>query len=144
MLLIYPYFYSYVRVGFASFAQIRPRTPSQIRVMNGQARYAPERGVGGFPEFDPSSNTCANFGVLMSSIWRPLAGRCGSLLGVSPGGLGEPEVRRVGFASFALLPPSRARAPLLRLGEAELWFGRGAWRNARGTEIRTYGSSVCF
>ena len=26
----------------------------------------------------------------------------------------------------------------------ELWFGRGALRNAREAEIRTYGSSVCF
>ena len=56
----------------------------------------------------------------------------------------EPEVRRVGFASFALLPPSRARAPLLLSGEGEIWFGRGPLRNARGVEIRTYGSFVCF
>ena len=56
----------------------------------------------------------------------------------------EPEVRRVGFASFALLPPSRARAPLPLWWEEELWFGRGALRNAREAEIRTYGSSVCF
>ena len=26
----------------------------------------------------------------------------------------------------------------------ELWFGRGALRNAGEAEIRTYGSSVCF
>ena len=56
----------------------------------------------------------------------------------------EPEVRRVGFASFALLPPSRARAPLPLWWEGELWFGRGALRNAGEAEIRTYGSSVCF
>ena len=53
-------------------------------------------------------------------------------------------MRRVGFASFALLPPSRARAPLPLWWEGELWFGRGALRNAREAEIRTYGSSVCF
>ena len=47
--------------------------------------------------------------------------------------------------SFALSPPSPARAPPLLLGEGELWFGRGgALRNAREAVIRTYGSSVCF
>ena len=104
--------------------------------MNGKDEYAPDRGVGGFPEFDPFSNTCANCCILRSSISRPLAGRFGGLLEVnSPGGLleaswkytrdlnellcsfvismDEPEVRRVGFASFVILPPSRAIAPLL-------------------------------
>ena len=35
----------------------------------------------------------------------------------------EPQVRRVGFASFALLPPSRARAPRLL---------RGRWSSGSG------------
>ena len=116
--------------------------PGQMRPMNGQDQYAPDRGVGGFPEFDPFSNKCANFWVLRSSVWRPLAGRCGRLLEVNLGvvelswgslvrilelslanlneslcsfaiSMDQPEVRRAGFASFALLPPSRARAPLL-------------------------------
>ena len=144
----------------------------QMRLMNGQDQYAPEWGVSGFPAFDPFSNACANFWVQRPSIWRPLADRFGSVLGVSWRDLGsqfgslgalspgsplgilvnllcwfalsmdEPEVRRVGFAQA--LPPSRARAPLLLLGEGELWFGRGALCNAREAEIRTYGSSVCF
>ena len=37
----------------------------------------------------------------------------------------EPEVRRVGFASFALLPPSRARAPLLLWGRESSGSGGG-------------------
>ena len=116
--------------------------------MNGQDQYAPERGVGGFQEFASFPNTCANCWPLRSSTWRPLAGRLGSLLGGPlvgswksiwktrsfPGNLNgslccsavsmdEPEVRRVGFASFAFLPPSRARAPLL------LW---GRWSSGSG------------
>ena len=116
--------------------------PGQIGPMSGQDQYAPDRGVGGCPEFDSFSNTCANLWVLRLSVWRPLAGRFGgllevdlevvelawgsrgSILEVSPRDLNgslccfaisvdEPEVRRVGFASFAILPPSRARAPLL-------------------------------
>ena len=35
----------------------RAAAPRQIRLMNGQDRYAPERDVGGFLEFDPSPNT---------------------------------------------------------------------------------------
>ena len=57
--------------------------PGQIRPMNGQDQYAPDRGVGGFPEFDPFSNTCANCWVLRSSVWRPLAARFGGLLEVN-------------------------------------------------------------
>ena len=53
--------------------------------MNGQDQYAPDRGLGGFPEFDPFSKKCANFWVLRSSVWRPLAGRCGRLLEVNLG-----------------------------------------------------------
>ena len=41
----------------------------------------------------------------------------------------------------APLPGQSSTSPL---GEAELWFGRGALRNARDAGIRTYGSSVCF
>ena len=37
----------------------------------------------------------------------------------------EPEVRRVGFASFALLPPSRARAPFLLWGRGSSGSGGG-------------------
>ena len=37
----------------------------------------------------------------------------------------EPEVRRVGFASFALLPPSRARAPLPLWGRGSSGSGGG-------------------
>ena len=40
-------------------------------------------------------------------------------------GLGEPEVRRVGFARFAILPPSRARAPLLLWGRGSSGSGGG-------------------
>ena len=51
--------------------------------MNGQDEDAPDRGVGGFQEFDPFSNVCANFGVLRSSVWMLLASRFGGLLGVN-------------------------------------------------------------
>ena len=43
--------------------------------------------------------------------------------------------------ALAPLPGQNSASPS---GEVELWFGRGALRNARGAEIRTYGSSVCF
>ena len=43
----------------------------------------------------------------------------------SPHRRGEPEVRRVGFASFALLPPSRARAPLPLWWEGSSGSGGG-------------------
>ena len=59
------------------------REPGQIGPMNGQDEYAPDRGVGGFPEFDPFSNTCANCWVLRSSVSRPVAARFGGLLGVN-------------------------------------------------------------
>ena len=69
------------------------------------------------------------------SIWN-LWSSLGGLLEVSPGnlneslcwfaiGMDEPEVRRVGFASFALLPPSRARAPLLLWGRGSSGSGGG-------------------
>ena len=38
--------------------------------------------------------------------------------------------------------PGQSSTPTLVGGE--LWFGRGALRNAGEAEIRTYGSSVCF
>ena len=57
--------------------------PGQIRQMNRQDQYAPDRAVGGFPEFGPFSNECANFVFLRSSVWRPLAGRFGGLLEVN-------------------------------------------------------------
>ena len=49
--------------------------------------------------------------------------------------------RRPKLCPLAPLPGQSSTSPL---GEAELWFGRGALRNARDAEIRTYGSSVCF
>ena len=129
-----------------------PPLPSQIRLMNGQDQYAPERGVGGFPEFGRLSNTCANCGGLRSSIWRPLAGRFGSLLGVSWRALGS----QFGIVELCILEliwgsecifvlvrylHGRARGTKSRLrklcplaplpdqsstsplGEGELWFG---------------------
>ena len=102
MLLIYLFFNLYVRRRCASFAQKSPHPSSQIRLMNGRDQYAPERALGGFPESAPFPNTCANSWVLRSTSSHASA---------SPS-VDEPEVRRVGFASFALLPPSRTRAPL--------------------------------
>ena len=49
----------------------------------------------------------------------------------------RPRKRR----AVAPLPGQSSTSPL---EEGELWFGRGALRNAREAEIRTYGSSVCF
>ena len=49
--------------------------------------------------------------------------------------------RLLTLCPLAPLPGQSSTSPL---GEAELWFGRGALRNAREAEIRTYGSSVCF
>ena len=45
------------------------------------------------------------------------------------------------LCALAPLPGQSSASPL---GEWELWFGRGASRNAGGAQIRTYGSSVCF
>ena len=116
--------------------------------MNGQDEYAPERGVGGFPEIGPSANTCAIFWVLRSSAWRVSRGPSRRGLG-SPFpsraaqyparalwvvhwsscscaiSMDQPEVRRVGFPSFALSPPSRARAPLLLWGRRSSGSGGG-------------------
>ena len=167
------FIYLLVRVGFASSApdmineRARPVCAGTGRRRISGIRFFPEHMCQLLaPKVIHVEASCNSIGkslggLLMGSwesIWKTWSSP-GSLLEVSwtksPGNLDgslcwpavsmdEPEVRRVGFASFALLPPSRARAPLLRLGEAELWFGRGALRNARGTEIRTYGSSVCF
>ena len=64
-----------------------PRPRGQIRPLNGQDQYMHRIGAWA---------TCANFGVLRSSVWRPLAGRCGGLSWKSiwnswssPGGLLE-------------------------------------------------------
>ena len=51
MLLIHQYLHLFKIDGFASFAQ-KATLPGQIGLMNGQDEYAPDRGVGGFPEFD--------------------------------------------------------------------------------------------
>ena len=146
--------------------RLRTAPPSQIRLMNGQGQYAPEQCVGGFQEFDPFSNTCANCRVLRSFISRPRAGRFASLLGVSWRALGDQfgtrgapypgsplginirngrargtKSRLRKLCPRAPLPGQSSTSPL---GEVELRFGRGALRNARGAGIRTYGSSVCF
>ena len=139
--------------------------------MNGQDQYAPDRGVGGFQEFDPFSNICANFCVLRSSVWRPLAGPFVGLLEVildvvelSWWFLGSKEVSSEASWTFVLvryqhgrargtksrlhklclLAPLPGQSSTSPLGEVEFWFGRGALCNAREAEIRTYGSSVCF
>ena len=62
----------------------KPPSPGQRRPMNGQDQYAPDRGAGGSPEFHPFSNdACANFGILRSSVWSPLAGQFGVPLEVN-------------------------------------------------------------
>ena len=58
-------------------------------------------------------------GGLLEVSWHCLGDLNGSSCWFAATSMDEPEVRRVGFASFALLPPSRARAPL------PLW-GRGS------------------
>ena len=74
---------------YAAFGLLIPiQRPSRsmlrkVRPMNGQDNCAPDRGVGGFREFDPFSNKCANCWVLRSSLWRLLAGRFGGLLEVN-------------------------------------------------------------
>ena len=140
--------------------------------MNGQDQYAPDRGVGGFQEFDPFSNTCADFGVLRSSVWRPLAGRFVGLLEVTPdvvelswwflGSIldvsseaswafvlvryqhGRARGTKSRLRTLCHLAPLPGHSFTSPLEEGELWFGRGALCNARDAEIRTYGSSVCF
>ena len=147
--------------------------PGQIRQRNGQDQYAPDRGVGGFQEFDPFWNACANFCVLRSSVWRPLAGRfvgllkvtldvvelswwfLGSILEVSseaswtfvlvPYQHGRARGTKSRLRKLCLLaPPLPGQSSTSPLGEGEFWFGRGALCNARGAEIRIHGSSVCF
>ena len=122
--------YSFFRFSHAYLLRDAHRARPDTTLMNGQDQYAPERGVGGFPESGPFPSMCANFRVLRPYIWRPLARRFGSLSEVPWRALGsqlgdEPEVRRVRFASLALLPPSRARAPLPIWGRRSSGSGGG-------------------
>ena len=169
MLLIHPYVYLFRIVGLASFARRPPSRPDKtnertrrIRTGSGCGRIS---GIRSFLEHECQllSPKVIRFEASSRSLWRALGSQFGSrgaLLEASskyPGSIlgilmnccavismDEPEVRRVGFASFVILPPSRAIAPLLlwRRGSS----GSGGWAlcNARDAEIRTYGSSVCF
>ena len=123
----------------------------KVRLMIAQGQFAPEWGVGGFPECFPFSNICANPWVPMSSIYR-------SIWKWSPGGLlevnvedlelcilegilvtpseslcwiaismDEPEVRRVGFAQA--LPSCPSPGPELH---SSSWGGEGALVRAGG------------
>ena len=72
------------------------------------------------------------------------------MLAIGVGELRRDEARAGARGTKSRLRKRRAVAPLpgqsstSTLVGGELWFGRGALRNAREAEIRTYGSSVCF
>ena len=82
--------------------------------MNGQDRCAPERGVGGFPEFDLSPNTCAIF-------WGAKVIHLEGLLGVSWRALGSQ------FRSRGALCPGSPLGILINLGAGLL----SAWTSQR-------------
>ena len=63
--------------------------------------------------------------ALLEVSWRKSPGTLNGSLCWPAVSMDEPEVRRVGFASFALLPPSRARAPLLLWGRGSSGSGGG-------------------
>ena len=122
--------------------------------MNGQDQDAPDRGVGGFQEFDPFSGRFVGLLEVILDVVEFSWWFLGSILEVSPeasltfvlvryqhGRARGTKSRLPELCPLAPLPGQSSTSPL---GEGELWFGRGALCNARETEIRTYGSSVCF
>ena len=144
------YLYTYVflpsfqsRVTFARRPPRPDTTNERARPVCTGARCGRISGIRSFPEhvWKLPGPKAIHLEAACASIWKSL----GSPLESSwKSTWGRARGTKSTLRKPCPLAPLPGQSSTSHLGEAELWFGRGASCNAREAEIRTYGSSVCF